>query len=698
MMRRTTANRSAPRALPIFASLLGLTVAAAALSACSSKEAASPATDAGGASASDGVAADATPTDATPTDATPTDATPTDTADTPVAADTAEIADSAGDSAQATPTDATPGDTSDPAHPAVSAEIGPDGGELSLTCGARLLVPAGALSETLTLTARCIDPWEDPRFAPLGPFYQFEPEGLSFSTPATLEAPLDATGDGEVGILWRSDGVSWAFLQAVPTDDGASIRATIRHFSQGGPATLVAPCEEDADCPNGGEPYCDGGERARYQCIPDAGVCARESTDCAADGMVCVEGACQAPCATDADCPNGGSPVCEDTMRVAHHCAPDTGECVRVPFNCAAQGDICVEGACVGTCKQNSDCPGGGYSTCEGGNKISNKCVTATGKCEQTTVDCAAQGKVCMGGGCATACKTTADCTGGGSWYCQGTSQARQWCSQSTGACVKLSGNCAKQGGTCSGGKCVAACQSNADCTGGGDWYCAGSFQVRQMCSLGTGVCVTLAGNCAQGGQTCSGGKCVDRCTSATECANGGQKYCIGTRVAIDACHTVSGKCLTFWTADCATTGKACANGACAGGCASDADCPNGGKPTCEGTSVVEQTCDTTTGGCAKVAVADCAAQGQTCAGGACAAKPGACTCDTPGATFTPETPCGWGDEDACSGFASAYCGQTTTTDAEFETCSSQVHDGTITFPSGTKSCGFGCCITIGCP
>ena len=181
------------------------------------------------------------------------------------------------------------------------------------------------------------------------------------------------------------------------------------------PPTVTAPCDTDAECPQGRcraggcGPVCveDAECGGRQVCV--AGVCApraecAQASDCA-PGFTCARGRCQcgsdaacaanqscregtcvtsAACASAADCPVGQrceplQGVCQAPCTGAAACAPGvdprvaallyvcrSGDCLRQCLNdtlCGA-GFLCEAGTCArARCTTRTDCPEGQYCT-----------------------------------------------------------------------------------------------------------------------------------------------------------------------------------------------------------------------------------------------------------------------------------------------------------------------------------------------
>ncbi len=115
--------------------------------------------------------------------------------------------------------------------------VGPEGGTVDLPGGGTLVIPEGALAEDVEITVAAIEDPESELFMVVGPFYEFGPEGLVFSMPATVTVPYDPGAvppDGAVVLAWSSGG-GWEFLTAM-VEEGEMISAQLDHFSEGGAA------------------------------------------------------------------------------------------------------------------------------------------------------------------------------------------------------------------------------------------------------------------------------------------------------------------------------------------------------------------------------------------------------------------------------------------------------------------------------
>jgi hypothetical protein len=112
---------------------------------------------------------------------------------------------------------------------ASEATIGPEGGTLSIPGGHSLHFPAGALDDSVTISA-VVDP--------VKVMVDFGPEGLVFPDSAQPTLSL-SYGSGLLGVLnpsslvivYVDEGVAVEVLPSVPDTQGNSVRAELEHFS-----------------------------------------------------------------------------------------------------------------------------------------------------------------------------------------------------------------------------------------------------------------------------------------------------------------------------------------------------------------------------------------------------------------------------------------------------------------------------------
>ncbi len=122
----------------------------------------------------------------------------------------------------------------------VSVSLGVDGGLVQVGELA-LRVPAGALAEPTTIRVTATSATLPDGFTSYTPVLRFEPAGLVFRTPATIEIPF--AGDSRLATVFWTD--SAGAFTALPTEiDGAIARTTVAHFSQ----AFVGTACEGAEC------------------------------------------------------------------------------------------------------------------------------------------------------------------------------------------------------------------------------------------------------------------------------------------------------------------------------------------------------------------------------------------------------------------------------------------------------------------
>src|SRR6185436_13155213 len=116
-------------------------------------------------------------------------------------------------------------------QPMVEKDVGTAGGTVTLAGGPTLTIPANSLSETTTI-----------RITDLGPFagavtsrYQFEPDGLTFSIPATITFPVAPTAT--LRVFWTKAPPMAGYDELTPQAGASAVTVDIMHFSNG----FVAP-------------------------------------------------------------------------------------------------------------------------------------------------------------------------------------------------------------------------------------------------------------------------------------------------------------------------------------------------------------------------------------------------------------------------------------------------------------------------
>lgn len=188
----------------------------------------------------------------------------------------------------------------------------------------------------------------------------------------------------------------------------------------GGACVESDPCE-GVICPFA-PPECEGDVlvlRTNGRCV-DGLPCAydEERLSCAADGLVCFEGACveDTPC-QGVTCETPPAPYCEGVVLNAFE-AP--GECTynaeteeeRCDYtlslqDCSMSDQLCRDGACVDASPcEGEECLSPPGARCDGDtlvvSDVPGVCSDDTGACSygETRTDCAARGQVCFDGEC----------------------------------------------------------------------------------------------------------------------------------------------------------------------------------------------------------------------------------------------------------------------------------------------------------
>lgn len=271
--------------------------------------------------------------------------------------------------------------------------------------------------------------------------------------------------------------------------------------------------------------------------------------DCTARGETCIEGFCKPAPLCDADSCAQPEPTCVGATNLITYsgagvCDDADGSCdfaaVSTTIDCADDGMVCNNGACEtvelcgdGACAQPED-------TCEGTNLITYSgagiCDESDGSCDyaavSTTVDCADDGKVCQLGECVDEAVDLCDgvtCDAAPAASCDGDTAVTY--SDDTGVCLQTDGSCdysakkvetdcSADGKICDAGACVdpAALCDGVTCDQPPAASCDGDFAVTYTAN--NGVCVEVDGSCdysaeevrtdcSADGKSCSAGVCV---------------------------------------------------------------------------------------------------------------------------------------------------------------------------------------------
>ena len=181
----------------------------------------------------------------------------------------------------------------------VAAEIGKEGGRMELETGARVEVPADALSSKVMVELEVLDSGALPKMkSALGQGLKepvaFRPHGQTFSRPVTIELPLKPTPAGSsVHLLWLDDedDTEWQELKTFrllesDADGGKVLAFETLHFSVYWPVALPDDGGGDAGVSpptDGGTGMADGGDM-----LDAGGSC--DTVQCA-QGLICVEDA-----------------------------------------------------------------------------------------------------------------------------------------------------------------------------------------------------------------------------------------------------------------------------------------------------------------------------------------------------------------------------------------------------------------------
>jgi hypothetical protein len=264
-------------------------------------------------------------------------------------------------------------------------------------------------------------------------------------------------------------------------------------YAQGiDPFPLLKAVDASACGPNC-KPACEGATAVDAQC---------KKTDCAAQGLACVQPAGVPTCG------KACSPHCEGSVMVQADCSK--GDCGLFGATCSASaGSVkCVAPTCTPSCQGNT---------------------AVAGNCAKT--DCATQGGTCQLQGGVASCKVA--CTPG----CSGTvatlaNCAKVDCAAGGAACVMQNGapTCAKPSCTpgCSGSVLTQASCSKLDCAASGSAcvYVNGTAQCGKACTPTCSGTVAIGADCGKGdcgafGLQCQmlSGKptCVTPCTAHCE-------------------------------------------------------------------------------------------------------------------------------------------------------------------------------------
>ncbi|MFT4704919.1 MAG: hypothetical protein ACI81R_002627 [Bradymonadia bacterium] len=456
---------------------------------------------------------------------------------------------------------------------------------------------------------------------------------------------------------------------------------------------IVDPLCVDVDCSTPPNPIsCEGDVAVRLSSgVCAAGECefARNEVDCAAAGLLCIDGTCVDRCAIDA-CLDPPLDICvgDAAWQYGRPGSCDAIEGCDYPLfvlDCAARGETCVHGQCESLC-DCTDVPTD--RRCEANFVVG---FVASGVCEgeacvfdeEVLQDCSDTGGVCSLGVCAPDCGA-APCLPLEP-RCEGDNRV---VSSAPGLClegdvcdytaVEQSIDCRADGLACVDGACVDACEFLACDTRpvdlcDGDTLMVSTFP--SFCEASACQFEETRIDCTVSGDVCSAGACVDPCVGIL-CNEPPANTCDGS--VVEAYRPV-GACTNAVcdygadSFDCSLLGQACVDASCVDPCA-DVVCEDLPADACEdgvarrysGESVCSD------GVCEYLLVSssDCGAIGLNCIDAACVDACDGVVCNTPPAgnclgdvsvTFAVPGTCDMGDceyvesEVDCSLFA-ALC------------------------------------------
>ena len=354
----------------------------------------------------------------------------------------------------------------------------------------------------------------------------------------------------------------------------------------------VAACVDDS-CVAPPPPTCTDDGRTAIVFV-SVGVCGEDDlcsyeearrTDCFADGLVCIDGACvEDPLCEGVTCDVIPEPACEGEVAVtfgAGDCVAGACQFARNSVNCEAAGLLCSEGACVDACALDG-CVTPPEPTCIGGAAVVygrfGTCDPDEGCAYPTFVDnCGERGLVCDAGACV---DPGCDCsTPPGPGLCDGNTRIEYvtpgFCEE--GTCLfkeQPAEDCGLTDTTCVLGSCAPDCPT-APCVPPAP-SCDGSVAITYDAA---GACVDgntcdftdaeVRTDCASAGLACDAGTCVDACETLT-CDIPPPAACDGDTLVVSSFPSacVDSACEYRTTRiDCTATGDVCFDGACTDPC-----------------------------------------------------------------------------------------------------------------------------------
>jgi hypothetical protein len=469
----------------------------------------------------------------------------------------------------------------------VSQDVPPSGAVLRHESGLVVVIPAGALAASTTLTIGTQPGGAYPDFPakapPLeGPVFVLTPHGTAFHVPITIYMPIPDGATPSSLEPWTAsgDGASWASVQVpdgvVSTNDTydgkPKVSVTTAHFSyyalfgaSADGSVDAAPSCSLATCPNG---CCD----TNGACQPgnSSAACGTGGARCGACSQAngCVSGHCR--CAQTSDCP------------VNQACDVAAGTCTN---SCVVGGNTlaCNTGCCDLTASKQCVGGGAGGTLCGTNGGVCVDCSASAaghvcqlgGVCGCTAAKDCPPNQACVNGTCGTACSSGVACNGG---CCDGTKcqpgNTASACGATGGACVACSG--ADAGAACeASGAC--GCASSSDCTAPST---CGGGGTPNVCGCTPKTCQTAGYQCGSHSDGCGGTLSCGNCngsgcctvagacaagTASTACGEGGGtcRVCAG---ATPTCGTVNAVTSCYCTKSpnsCGVSQYCCFSGMC---------------------------------------------------------------------------------------------------------------------------------------
>ena len=296
------------------------------------------------------------------------------------------------------------------------------------------------------------------------------------------------------------------------------------HWAGSWYAECALTCATSADCPAEGQPVCGDGGVDQWSCDPD-GVCVVEHTPCGPEALSCLEldgGPTCVGCATDADC---DPPSCVDgDVLLERECTPEHA-CAGVEVPCAAQSGCVLEAPGPDETHFWQD-----YGCVDDACALAAETECPLGCSEEPPGGCitcvddgdCADAEICVHGGTVDAyCGCTDDtaCENGGVPWCTGPDELVGWTCQFF-ECVDKYVDCLGDGKICvdsAEGAACAGCTGDADCGDGEVCLYPGQDEAACACVSGD-ACPGGTGGCCSAEESWG---CEDALCQACVCLHG---------------------------------------------------------------------------------------------------------------------------------------------------------------------------------